>query len=244
VSNEAKLSEQALSCLIALLIDTHWVEEHRLLRAQVLQCHLYDVARPRQPCLSVPHDATLLESLLIEPAVQQGEVLTAVVDLFISEPDRSAVLHKRNVLLPSVPYSFKVLGQVNGGAGIVTHAEQEYLSVQVVGTADGAVLAMRNLDWMGAVISSARGPIAAKAWGLSLRRTPGERQNVSGTTPISGQGVVFGSKGLSSSEDMLGITRVPSVFSTSRNAAIRPDGQPSTGPTFENAVWTTRTPPG
>ena len=54
------------------------------------------------------------------------------------------------------------------------------------------------------------GPAAAKECGLSLRRTPGCRQKVSATTPISSmQGVDRGSKGCSSSHDMLGITSVP-----------------------------------
>ena len=51
------------------------------------------------------------------------------------------------------------------------------------------------------------GPAAVKECGLSLRRTPGCRQKVSATTPISSmQGVDRGSKGCSSSHDMLGIT--------------------------------------
>jgi hypothetical protein len=39
------------------------------------------------------------------------------------------------------------------------------------------------------------GPSAAKACGLSLRRAPGIRQNVSATTPIPMQGVVRTSNG-------------------------------------------------
>ena len=95
----------------------------------------------------------------------------------------------------------------------------------------------------GAVIASASGPAAANACGLSLRRTPAPRQKVSAVMPMSGQGVARGSKGCSSSDDMLGMTSVPSGPIASCKAETSPAGPPSTGPVRENDVWTSSTPP-
>ena len=53
-----------------------------------------------------------------------------------------------------------------------------------------------------------------------------------------------GSKGCSSSHDMLGMTSVPLRPQGSLSAAISPAGPPSTGLTFEKAQWTSSTPPG
>src|SRR5687768_3366279 len=94
----------------------------------------------------------------------------------------------------------------------------------------------------GAVIASACGPTAAKAWGLSLRATPGMRQNVSATIPMPAQGVRCGSNGCSSSSLMLGMTTVPRVPAAMRSAAMRSVGAPARPPKLEKAVCTISTP--
>ena len=103
---------------------------------------------------------------------------------------------------------------------------------------------MRDLDRVRGGDAGGLGPAAAKECGLSLRRTPGMRQKVSATTPIS---------------SMQGGTRVKGVFIVPRHAghdqrALRPQGSlergdhpgrpPSTGLTFEKAQWTSSTPLG
>ena len=76
-------------------------------------------------------------------------------------------------------------------------AEQQHLPVQLVDAPHRAVDAVRDLDRVRGGDARRRGPAAAKECGLSLRRTPGCRQKVSATTPISSmQGVDRGSKGV------------------------------------------------
>ena len=102
----------------------------------------------------------------------------------------------------------------------MTDAEQQHLPVQLIDAPHRAVDAVRDLDRVRGGDAGGLGPAAAKECGLSLRRTPGMRQKVSATTPISSMQGERGSKGCSSSHDMLGMTSVPFGPRVAWSAAI------------------------
>ena len=118
---------------------------------------------------------------------------------------------------------------------MVADAEQQHLPVQLVDAPHRAVDAVRDLDRVRGGDARRLGPAAAKECGLSLRRTPGCRQKVSATTPISSmQGVDRGSKVLIVPRHAGHHQRARGAWAAWR-AAINPAGPPSTGLTFEKA---------
>jgi len=108
-----------------------------------------NVHRSRQPSFAVAHGATALELAVIKPAVHEGKVLTAVVDLLVIKPDRPAILQNRDVRFSSVSHPREILCQMNGRVGLVSDAQQEHLTRELVGTADGAIEAVRRVNGVG-----------------------------------------------------------------------------------------------
>ena len=106
-------SFQAPPCFVTLPINTHGVQKHGLVQAQTSDLYLDNVARPRQPRFTVSHAAMALELLVVEPAVHQRKVPTAVVDLRISVRHKLAMLEDHDLLCPSVPHSRQVLRRMH-----------------------------------------------------------------------------------------------------------------------------------
>ena len=148
-------------------------------------------------------------ALRVQPASHEGKVLAAVVVLAVVDAGDLLALANEDGLGAAVAHPRQQLGQVDGGVGWVADAEQQHLPVQLVDAPPGCRCREGSRPGAGGGDARRLGPSGGKECGLSLRRTPGCRQKVSATTPISSMQGRPRIKGCSSSHDMLGITSVP-----------------------------------
>ena len=189
------------------------------------------------------HHAAALETLRVQPASHEGKVLAAVVVLAVVDAGDLLALANEDGLKAAVAHPRQQLGRwmvVSDGWPMPSSST---LPVQLVDAPHRAVDAVRDLDRVRGGDARRLGPAAAKECGLSLRRTPGCRQKVSATTPISSMQGSTADQGCSSSHDMLGITSVP-AGPGQPGGGDQSGRPPSTGLTFEKAQWTSSTPPG
>ena len=212
------------------------MEEGRLVDAQPHHNDVYDCSRGHKSRFRVSHDASPLLRALAQPTIRQRETLAAVVNLLVLEAGGRTALHDGDVLASTVADARHVFSEMDRGIGIVANAQQEHLATKLVDATHGLSGPCGGDSGCGAVMRSASGPTAAKAWVLSLRRTSGSCQKELAVTPMTGHGVLRGSKGWSSSSVILGMTSVPPSPSAARSASISPSGSPSNGPAFEKAV--------
>src|SRR6185503_1479786 len=101
----------------------------------------HDVARARQARLRTTDRPTPL--LVAEPALEQRELLAAVVGLAVLVASRWAVLHHRCIFRLPVAHAGDGLGDMQGGARAVADAEEQDLSIQFVYPPRRTVDAMR-----------------------------------------------------------------------------------------------------
>lgn len=99
---------------------------------QVLERNFHYVASPGQPRMRVSYRPLHLEAPRAQPSVRQPEPLTTMVVLQIVKPNRASVLEDRAVPRYAVRHPREQLGQVERRVCIVTDAEEQHLSVQVV----------------------------------------------------------------------------------------------------------------
>src|SRR5262245_12177684 len=83
-----------------------------------------------------------LKASLLEPPINQIEVLTTVVDLLVVNPSRFPILDDGDVLLPPVPNTRQRLSQMNGRVSVMADSKQKYLPVKFIDSAHGTVHAM------------------------------------------------------------------------------------------------------
>src|SRR5688572_3227328 len=93
-------------------------------------------------------DAAALETLLVQPGVDQGEALAAVIVFAVLDAYRSPVLEDRDVLWPAIACAAQQLCQVNRGVIGMVDAEQQHLGVELVGATERAIQSMRHIDRM------------------------------------------------------------------------------------------------
>ena len=215
-------------------------------------CPLAVVPRPRprhpSPAPSAPARGRpgrgRLQVALVQPAVtrakrsQQWSISS--LSSRVGDPFRMTVTYLR----AAVADAGEVLVEVNGGVGVVADAEEEDAAAKLPDAAHGTVEAVGRRNGVRGGDAPGVGPRRRRAWGLSLRRTPGRRRKASATTPMPMQGVLSGSKGWSSSSLSAGHDEGSAGPMAARRASMRPSGPPSMGPAFENDVCTCRVCPG
>lgn len=89
-----------------------------------------------------------LETLLVQPRIDPHEVLAAVIDLVILETFGPTFPKYGQMLAASVPDASDRLGQMDRRIRVVTDAEEQYLSVEIVYTTDRAIAAVREVERM------------------------------------------------------------------------------------------------
>ena len=170
------------------------MEEGRLAGSQPLHHDVHDCYRGYKSRLAVSHAASSLRRPLAQPPIHKGESLAAVVKLFVLEAGGRTVLHDGGELASTVADARHVFREMDRRVGVMANAQQEHLVTKLVDATHGLSGPCGGDSGCGAVMRSASGPTAAKAWVLSLRRTPGSRQKESAVTPMLGHGVLRGSK--------------------------------------------------
>ena len=106
-----------------------------------------------------------LQPARFQPAIDKAEVLAAVINLSVIEPDKRPSLSRVTYFCGGS--ASLILAQVDGSIGGVIHAEQQHLPIRLIYPANRAVQSMRDIHRVRAVIRAACGPAAAKACGLS-----------------------------------------------------------------------------
>ena len=81
------------------------MQKGRLILAQPLDHHRHHVPRAGQPRPRASHGSQALQTPGVQPAIHQGKVLTAVVDLAVVKARRLAVLEQSDVLLAPVAHA-------------------------------------------------------------------------------------------------------------------------------------------
>src|SRR5882724_5243761 len=112
-------------------------EQERVVR-QTFQRNFDDVPGAREPCISVSDAPFGLEGPRPQPLVYQGEALTTMVVLLVVDPNRTTVLEDRAVPRHPVRNGGEELRQMECRVGLMTDAEEEHLSVQIVHPTDRA----------------------------------------------------------------------------------------------------------
>ena len=96
--------------------------------------------------LGVADRSAALETLRVQPAVGEGEVLAAVVVLAVVDAHDLISLADKDGFGAAVAHSGDQLGQVDGGIGGMVDAEKEHLTIQLVDAPHRTVQAVRDLD--------------------------------------------------------------------------------------------------
>jgi hypothetical protein len=171
------------------------VQEYGFIRAETTRNRRHDISSARKATLAMADGPVSLSPVGVKPLINEIEVVTAVVDLAVAVASQLSAFDDRDGLPPSVPHSSQRFCQMHRGIRVMADPEQQDLAIEVVDATDRTVQAMGNVQRMLGGNPTGFRPIAAKACGLSLRRTLGIRQNMSATTPIPRQGVLRGSNG-------------------------------------------------
>jgi hypothetical protein len=101
------------------------MEKDARLGAQPLEGDAHDVGGAGEPRRAVADDAFRLERALAQPAVEQREVLAAVIALVVLDADENAVSERRDAFARAVGHAGHRLGEMNRRVGRVADAEEE-----------------------------------------------------------------------------------------------------------------------
>src|SRR5687767_2772481 len=98
------------------------MQERRLIVEQAAEGDIDDIAGAREPRLAARDAAAALQARLVEPAVDEAEVLATVVGLAVLMPSWPAALENGQVFPPAIAHAGQGLCEVDGGIAVVAHA--------------------------------------------------------------------------------------------------------------------------
>jgi hypothetical protein len=124
------------------------MKEQGFVSSKVNKCGLHESSRAYQARWSVSDDPVALLSLGVEPLIQQTEILATVVYLDVVHARELPPDPRDQVLGPSITNPCQILREMHRCIPVVTHAQQEHLSVQLVDAAYRAIQPVRDVDWM------------------------------------------------------------------------------------------------
>jgi hypothetical protein len=124
------------------------MEKHCLVLSKTIEGNLYDVSRSDQARLAMADSATPLSLGGPEPVIHQIEVVAAVIDFAVVISHRPPTAQNGQVLAPAVAHRRHGFRQMYRRVPIVTHTQQQNLSIELIDTTYRAVQSVRYVQRM------------------------------------------------------------------------------------------------